>query len=82
MANCITCGTELHPERAAKYNYCRPTLNEEDAIHIVAGRHPVIEQAQTELPFISNDANLSNSHAQLLIIDHGRNTSMYCDPTH
>jgi hypothetical protein len=22
MANCITCGTELHPERAAKYNYC------------------------------------------------------------
>ena len=22
MAQCITCGTELHPERAAKYNYC------------------------------------------------------------
>jgi hypothetical protein len=22
MANCITCGTELHPERARKYNYC------------------------------------------------------------
>jgi hypothetical protein len=22
MSNCITCGTELHPERAAKYNYC------------------------------------------------------------
>ena len=22
MANCITCGTELHPERAKKYNYC------------------------------------------------------------
>jgi hypothetical protein len=22
MYNCITCGAELHPERAAKYNYC------------------------------------------------------------
>jgi len=22
MANCITCGTELHPERARKYDYC------------------------------------------------------------
>jgi hypothetical protein len=22
MYNCITCGTELHPERAAKYDYC------------------------------------------------------------
>ena len=22
MAQCITCGTELHPERARKYNYC------------------------------------------------------------
>jgi hypothetical protein len=22
MAQCITCGTELHPDRAKKYNYC------------------------------------------------------------
>jgi DNA-directed RNA polymerase specialized sigma24 family protein len=22
MATCVTCGSELHPERAAKYNYC------------------------------------------------------------
>src|SRR5215831_12587666 len=22
MARCVTCGTELHPERALKYNYC------------------------------------------------------------
>ncbi len=55
-------------EVAAKYNYCRPTLNESDAIHITAGRHPVIEQAQTETPFIPNDVELSNSQAQLLII--------------
>ncbi len=55
-------------EVAAKYNYCRPTLNEGDTIHIVAGRHPVIEQAQTDAPFIPNDVELSNSRAQLLII--------------
>ena len=53
---------------AAKYNYCRPTLNEDDTIHIVAGRHPVIEQAQTETPFIPNDVELSNARSQLLII--------------
>jgi len=22
MANCVTCGDELHPERAEKYDYC------------------------------------------------------------
>lgn len=55
-------------EVAAKYNYCRPTLNDGDAIHIVAGRHPVIEQAQTDTPFIPNDVELSNSQAQLLVI--------------
>jgi hypothetical protein len=32
MANCITCGTELHPERAAKYNYCMaPECQEKNA---------------------------------------------------
>jgi DNA mismatch repair protein MutS len=55
-------------EVAAKYNYCRPVLNDGDTIHIVAGRHPVIEQAQTEIPFIPNDVQISNSQAQLLII--------------
>jgi hypothetical protein len=29
---CITCGTELHPERAAKYNYCMaPECQEKNA---------------------------------------------------
>lgn len=55
-------------EVAARHNYCRPQLNDGDTIHIVAGRHPVIEQAQTETPFIPNDAELSNSGAQILII--------------
>ncbi|HZU69236.1 MAG TPA: DNA mismatch repair protein MutS [Ktedonobacteraceae bacterium] len=55
-------------EVAGRSNYCRPQLNDGDTIHIVAGRHPVIELAQSETPFIPNDAELSNAHAQILII--------------
>jgi DNA mismatch repair protein MutS len=53
---------------AAQRNYCRPTLNDGDTIHIVAGRHPVIEQSQAETPFIPNDVELSNRSAQISII--------------
>jgi len=32
MAQCITCGTELHPDRAKKYNYCMaPGCQEKNA---------------------------------------------------
>jgi DNA mismatch repair protein MutS len=48
-------------EVAGRHNYCRPQLNDGDTIHIVAGRHPVIEQAQVETPFIPNDAELSTT---------------------
>ena len=53
---------------AARQNYCRPTLDESDRIHIVAGRHPVVEAAQTEIPFVPNDVELSNQDAQIGII--------------
>lgn len=55
-------------EVAAQHNYCRPQLNDGDTIHIVAGRHPVVEQAQAEMLFIPNDAEVSNHDAQILII--------------
>lgn len=53
---------------AARQNYCRPTLDESDRIHIVAGRHPVVEVAQNEVPFVPNDVDLSNHEAQIGII--------------
>ena len=32
MASCVTCGTELHPERARKYDYCtRPDCRARNA---------------------------------------------------
>ncbi|HET8912914.1 MAG TPA: DNA mismatch repair protein MutS [Ktedonobacteraceae bacterium] len=55
-------------EVAAQYNYSRPTLDDSDTIHIVAGRHPVVEQAQNDTPFIANDTNLANHDAQIIII--------------
>ena len=32
MAQCVTCGSELHPERAEKYDYCtKPACREQNA---------------------------------------------------
>lgn len=53
-------------EVAARRNYCRPTLSEDDEIYIRAGRHPVIEA--TGERFIPNDTYLNNSTDRLLII--------------
>src|SRR6266571_7177657 len=55
-------------EVAAQNNYCPPQLNEGHTIHIVAGRHPVVERSQSETPFIPNDTQLSTSDAQIMII--------------
>lgn len=55
-------------EVARKNNYCCPRIDENDLIHIVAGRHPVVEQTQSDTAFVPNDANLSNHEAQISII--------------
>jgi DNA mismatch repair protein MutS len=55
-------------EVATRQNYSRPQLNEDDTIHIVAGRHPVVELSQSDTAFIPNDTNLSNHDAQICII--------------
>ncbi len=53
-------------EVAARRNYNRPTLTEDDEIYIRTGRHPVIEA--TGERFIPNDMYLNNSTDRLLII--------------
>ena len=55
-------------EVASRNNYCRPELDEGDTIHIVAGRHPVVEASQREAPFVPNDTQLSTSDAQVLLL--------------
>jgi DNA mismatch repair protein MutS len=53
-------------EAAARRNYCRPVLTEDDEFFIRTGRHPVIE-ARGER-FIPNDTYLNNSTDRLLIV--------------
>ncbi|HEX9067501.1 MAG TPA: DNA mismatch repair protein MutS [Ktedonobacterales bacterium] len=53
---------------AARHNYCRPALDDGDTIHIVAGRHPVVEVAQRDTPFIPNDCELATSEAQIILL--------------
>ncbi len=54
-------------EAAVRGGYARPTLDESTRLHIVAGRHPVVEQMLAE-PFVANDVTLATDDAQLLII--------------
>ncbi|MEW6131172.1 MAG: DNA mismatch repair protein MutS [Acidobacteriota bacterium] len=53
-------------EVAARRNYCRPHLTEDDEFYIRTGRHPVIEAMGER--FIPNDTYLNNSTDRLLII--------------
>ena len=47
---------------AEEQGYCRPTVDQSTRFKVVAGRHPVVEQAlrrQAEGPFVANDCDLS-----------------------
>jgi len=52
-------------EHAVRHNWCAPQLVNEPAIHIVQGRHPVVE-GQIER-FIANDCDLSDERKFLLV---------------
>jgi DNA mismatch repair protein MutS len=55
-------------EVASRQGYCRPELDESDTIHIVAGRHPVVEASQHETPFIPNDTQISTGESQITLL--------------
>ena len=55
-------------EVASRNNYIRPELNEENAIFIKQGRHPVVERSLRQGDFIPNDITLSNDDSQLIIL--------------
>jgi len=47
-------------ERAVALNFCCPSLSDKSGIHIVEGRHPVVEANQSQ-PFIANDLKLDDN---------------------
>lgn len=54
---------------AHKYQYVRPEIGKGDSITITGGRHPVVERLlPPDESFIENDASLSNSQDQILVI--------------
>ncbi|MBO6103100.1 MAG: DNA mismatch repair protein MutS, partial [Opitutales bacterium] len=61
-------------ELAREWSYCRPEINDGDALEIEDGRHPVVEQmlrknsASLTSSFVPNDAKLSSSREQIAIV--------------
>ena len=58
-----------HAERAAEGDWTRPTITEDAALHIVAGRHPVVEAALAKAGerFVANDCALTPENYLWLI---------------
>lgn len=53
-------------ERAAHLNWCCPELVDEAGLHIVEGRHPVVESVLQQ-PFVPNDVKFDQKQRMLLI---------------
>ncbi|WP_367156104.1 DNA mismatch repair protein MutS [Methylomonas sp. HYX-M1] len=53
-------------ERAETLDWSQPVLTQEPGIHIVAGRHPVVEQLSS-IPFVANDLDFSGDRRMLVI---------------
>lgn len=54
---------------AKDYGYCKPVLNDDKAISITEGRHPVIEwQMPTGEKYVPNDILLNDNDQQIVII--------------
>ena len=55
-------------DRARRWNYCRPVVEEDTGIAITEGRHPVLEQVQRDPPFIPNDTELDPSKSRIVLL--------------
>ena len=55
-------------DRALAAGYSRPVVDDSDALEIVDGRHPIIEQLPDAEPFVPNSANLNTTTDQIILI--------------
>jgi DNA mismatch repair protein MutS len=55
-------------QTARLYGYCRPRIGTEGQIHIVDGRHPVLDQSVSEERFVPNDVQLDLKTQQIALI--------------
>ncbi len=54
-------------EVSSKQHYCRPEISADGQLHIVAGRHPVVEYL-LDTPFVPNDTVLNNGEDRVALI--------------
>jgi len=55
-------------QTAEKHSFTCPEIDEEDVIHIVDGRHPVVEAALKKDGFVANDVLMDLQENRLLVI--------------
>ncbi len=55
-------------ETARLHNYCRPQIGDEGRLCIREGRHPVLEAALKDEPFVPNDTALGGEDGPMMII--------------
>ncbi|MGI6066572.1 MAG: DNA mismatch repair protein MutS [Bacillota bacterium] len=53
---------------ALENGYCKPEVNAGDVIHIVDGRHPVVEQITGSGDYVPNDTYLDNKEHQVCLL--------------
>lgn len=53
---------------ATKWHYTKPTLLYSDEIRITEGRHPVVEQLESDTEFVPNSVTLNTTSNQLLLL--------------
>ncbi|MGL4800589.1 MAG: DNA mismatch repair protein MutS [Cellulosilyticaceae bacterium] len=53
---------------AEKNNYIRPRIDTSDTVHIIDGRHPVVEKMMGSHQFIGNDVRLDTGENQINLI--------------
>jgi DNA mismatch repair protein MutS len=52
-------------ELARQRNYCRPTMTEEPVLHIIDGRHPVLDIIEPDGTFVPNDVAIGKRGSEL-----------------
>ncbi len=55
-------------EVAVRGGYCMPEVDLSRSLHIIGGRHPVVEKAQSAVLFVPNDSFLNDSADRVAII--------------
>ncbi len=55
-------------EVAHRYNYSKPEIDNETALHLESGRHPLIERIVPANQFISNNTQLDCTEHQIMIL--------------